>query len=180
MAKIGSTGFVAPACGPAHVQPGRGVSKLDGAGSKMPRARRAIIMAVTMASPRSVPIASSNATLKKREHPRGDKRRSSRYVCNSTRCSRAGFSPPGIMENSSIRPPIWSAMKASMSAGGISSDAEHPAWIAEVRKVYGKPEPFGLPASLPDQRQVFGRKCVVPDDRRRVCRRIEQRRARLR
>ncbi len=58
--------------------------------------------------------------------------------------------------------------------------ADDPAWIAEVRKVYGKAEPVCLPASLPDQRQVLGRKCVVPDDRRRVCRRIEQRRARLR
>ena len=44
----------------------------------------------------------------------------------------------------------------------------------------GKPEPVGGAPSLSDQRQIFGREGVMPHDRRRLCRRIEQRRARLR
>ena len=46
--------------------------------------------------------------------------------------------------------------------------------------MHGKTEPVGVPPSLADQRHVLGRKRVVPDDRRRVGRRIEQRRAGLR
>jgi len=58
-------------------------------------------------------------------------------------------------------------------------DAHDPAWIAKVCELNSKSEPVGGASALTDQRQVFRRESVMPHDRRRLCRRIEQRRARL-
>ena len=46
--------------------------------------------------------------------------------------------------------------------------------------MHGKPKPIGVTPSLTDQRQIIGRERVVPDDCRRICRRIEQRSTGLR
>ena len=75
--------------------------------------------------------------------------------------------------------PICDAMKASISAGGVSSDAEHAARKTQIGEMHGKAEPIGGAPALADQRQVFRREGVMPHDRRRLRRRIEQRCARL-
>lgn len=65
-------------------------------------------------------------------------------------------------------------------SGRYFADANHAAGKFQIRKVHGKPQPICVPASLPDQRHFLRREHVVPDDRRRVRRRIKQRCARLR
>ena len=74
---------------------------------------------------------------------------------------------------------ICSAMNASMSAGGASSTPSSSTGKPEIGEVHGKPEPIGGAPPLTDQRHVLGRERVMAHDRRRVCWRIEQRRARL-
>lgn len=59
-------------------------------------------------------------------------------------------------------------------------DADHPARKTQVGETHGEAEPIRGAPALTDQREVFRREGVMPHDRRRVCRRIEQRSARLR
>jgi hypothetical protein len=56
-------------------------------------------------------------------------------------------------------------------------DANHPPWKSEVRKKHGKTEAVGIPPTLTDQRQIFRRKRVVPDNGSRIGWRFEQLRA---
>ena len=50
----------------------------------------------------------------------------------------------------------------------------------QISEMHGKAEPVGGAPPLTDHRQVFRRECVMPHDSRRIGRRIEKRRARLR
>ena len=92
----------------------------------------------------------------------------------------ACFFAPRVTANSAGSHPICAAMKVEHIGGRRFVDAEHTAGKPQIGEVHGKSEPIGGAPPLADQRQVLGRERVMPHDRRRVGRRIEQRRARLR
>ena len=53
------------------------------------------------------------------------------------------------------------------------------AWKPQIREMDGEPESIGGAAPLADQRHIRRRESIMPNDRRRVGRRIEQCGARL-
>ena len=63
--------------------------------------------------------------------------------------------------------------------GRFLVDPHDPARMAKVCELNSKPEPVGGAPALADQRHIVGRERVVTNDRGRIGRRIEQRRARL-
>src|SRR5208283_4624946 len=63
--------------------------------------------------------------------------------------------------------------------GRFLVDAHDPARMAKVCELNSKAEPVGGAPALADKRHIVGRERVVTNNRRRIGRRIEQRRARL-
>ncbi len=108
------------------------------------------------------------------------KRANAKIVLQFTEMLPAGFGSLCVFTQNARFDLKLASDKGHHVGRGNLSTSENAAGKFQIRKVHGKPQPIGIPASLPDQRQFIGTKCVVPNDRRRIDRRIKQRRARLR